>query len=54
MRYDLDWHRFVLDRPRTGKLATTRADGRPLAAPVWVDLDGDDVPFTTHEASSRA
>jgi PPOX class probable F420-dependent enzyme len=25
-----------------GKLATTRADGRPHIAPVWFDLDDDD------------
>lgn len=27
--------------PRTGKLATVRADGRPHVAPVWYDLDPD-------------
>ena len=27
--------------PRTGKLATVRADGRPHVAPVWYDLDDD-------------
>ena len=28
--------------PRTGKLASVRADGRPHLAPVWYDVDGDD------------
>ncbi len=27
--------------PRTAKLATVRADGRPHVAPVWFDVDGD-------------
>jgi PPOX class probable F420-dependent enzyme len=39
---------FLLARPaRTGKLATVRRDGRPHVVPVWFDLDGDDVVFTT-------
>jgi PPOX class probable F420-dependent enzyme len=34
------WPRFVLEAPaRTAKLAVVRADGSPLVAPVWVDLD---------------
>jgi hypothetical protein len=32
---------------RTAKLAVVRADGAPHVAPVWVDLDGDDVVFMT-------
>jgi PPOX class probable F420-dependent enzyme len=31
----------------TGKLAVVRADGSPHVAPVWTDLDGDDVVFMT-------
>jgi PPOX class probable F420-dependent enzyme len=27
--------------PRTAKLATVRADGRPHVAPVWFDVDSD-------------
>jgi hypothetical protein len=30
---------FVLAAPRTAKVATVRADGRPHVAPVWIDLD---------------
>ena len=34
--------------PRTGKLATVRADGRPHLAPVWYDVDdGSTVVFNT-------
>jgi PPOX class probable F420-dependent enzyme len=43
-----EWHKFVLAQPaRTAALAVVRDDGRPLVAPVWVDLDGDDVILTT-------
>jgi PPOX class probable F420-dependent enzyme len=42
------WREFVLAAPaRTAKLAVVRADGSPHVAPVWVDLDGDDVMFMT-------
>ncbi len=42
------WQAFVTALPaRTAKLAVTRADGSPHVAPVWVDLDGDDVVFMT-------
>jgi PPOX class probable F420-dependent enzyme len=42
------WREFVLAAPaRTGKLAVVRADGSPHVAPVWTDLDGDDVVFMT-------
>jgi PPOX class probable F420-dependent enzyme len=42
------------DPPHTGKLATTRLDGRPHVAPIWfaLDLDGSIV-FTTHEESLK-
>ena len=34
--------------PRTAKLATVRADGRPHLAPVWYDVDDDgSVVFST-------
>lgn len=40
--------------PRTGKLATVRADGRPHVAPVWYELDDDgSVVFTTGEATVK-
>jgi PPOX class probable F420-dependent enzyme len=42
------WRGFLLEQPaRTAKLAVVRADGSPQVVPVWVDLDGDDVVFTT-------
>ncbi len=45
---------FLLAQPRTAKLATVRADGRPHVAPVWFDLDGDDLFFTTGHATVKA
>ncbi len=45
---------FLLDRARTAKLATVRADGRPHVAPIWFDLDGDDLIFTTWHESVKA
>jgi PPOX class probable F420-dependent enzyme len=42
------WQQFVAALPaKTAKLAIVRADGSPHVAPVWVDLDGDDVIFMT-------
>jgi PPOX class probable F420-dependent enzyme len=45
---------FLLEGTRTGKFATTRADGRPHVTPVWFTLDGDDLVFTTDAASLKA
>ncbi|MET8573576.1 PPOX class F420-dependent oxidoreductase [Streptomyces sp. NPDC005012] len=44
---DREWRDFVTAGTRTGKLATTRADGSPHVAPVWFTLDGDEVVLTT-------
>jgi hypothetical protein len=42
------WQSFVSALPaRTGKLALVRADGSPHVAPVWVDLDGDELVLMT-------
>jgi PPOX class probable F420-dependent enzyme len=42
-----EYHSFLYDRARTATLATVRADGRPHAAPVWFDVDGDTFVFTS-------
>ncbi|MGM1063552.1 PPOX class F420-dependent oxidoreductase [Saccharothrix sp. Mg75] len=48
------WREFVAETPpRTGKLAVVRKDGSPHVTPVWVDLDGDALVFTTHPATIK-
>ncbi len=45
---------FLAQGTRTGKLATVRTDGRPHVIPVWFELDGDTLVFTTGESSVKA
>jgi PPOX class probable F420-dependent enzyme len=47
------WREFVAGQPRTAKLATVRRDGSPHVAPVWVAFDGDEIVFTTGEATVK-
>ena len=49
-----EWRAFLTHGTRTGKLATTRADGRPHVVPIWYVLDGDDLVFTTGAGSVKA
>jgi PPOX class probable F420-dependent enzyme len=49
-----EYKSFLLNEARTAKLATVRRDGRPHVAPVWFDLDGDDLVFTTWHESVKA
>jgi PPOX class probable F420-dependent enzyme len=49
-----EYRAFLLERPRTAKLATVRADGRPHVAPIWFDLDGDALVFTTWHTTVKA
>ena len=44
---------FLLLGTKTGKLATVRKDGRPHVVPIWYDLDGDALVFTTGEQSVK-
>jgi PPOX class probable F420-dependent enzyme len=50
---DVEWKQFVAAGTRTGKLATTRLDGRPHVMPVWFVLDGDDLVFNTGAATVK-
>jgi PPOX class probable F420-dependent enzyme len=48
------WREFIMASPaRTAKLAVVRADGSPHVAPVWVDLDGDQIVFMTSAATIK-
>jgi PPOX class probable F420-dependent enzyme len=38
---------FLTHGTRTGKLGWVAADGRPLVAPVWFVVEGDDLLFNT-------
>jgi PPOX class probable F420-dependent enzyme len=51
---DAEIKAFLLAGTRTGKLATVRADGRPHVAPIWFDLDGNTLVFTTWHESVKA
>jgi PPOX class probable F420-dependent enzyme len=53
---DAEWRAFVSEGTRTGKLATTRHDGRPHVVPIWFVLDGEDFVFNTgaHSIKGRA
>lgn len=52
---DAEWRAFLLARPaRTAKVGTVRADGRAHVVPVWFDLDGDEVIFTTWHQTVKA
>src|SRR5438132_5474745 len=45
---------FLLHGTRTAKLATVRKDGRPHVVPIWFDLDGDTLVFTTAQTTIKA
>ena len=47
------WHAFLLTGTKTAKLATVRADGRPHVAPIWYDLDGNDLIFMTGKGTVK-
>lgn len=44
---DAEWRAFLQEGTRTGKLATTRRDGRPHVVPIWFVFEGDDLVFNT-------
>jgi len=44
---------FLTLGTRTGKLAYTARDGRPLVAPIWFAVDQGDVVFNTGSATAK-
>ncbi|UGT57882.1 PPOX class F420-dependent oxidoreductase [Nocardia asteroides] len=45
---------FLSHGTRTGKVAYTGADGRPLVTPVWFIVEGDELVFNTGKSSAKA
>jgi PPOX class probable F420-dependent enzyme len=45
---------FLTAQVHTAKIATVRDDGRPHVAPIWFDLDGDTLMFTTWHTTVKA
>ena len=50
---ETEWKEFITQGTRTGKLATTRKDGRPHVVPIWFVLDGDELVFNTGERTVK-
>ena len=44
---------FLLEGTRTGKLAFTASDGRPLVAPVWFVVEDDTIVFNTGGTTAK-
>ena len=44
----------LLDRPNFAHFATLMADGSPLATPVWIGRDGNNLVICTSEGSLKA
>lgn len=48
-----DVRAFLSHGTRTGKLGWVAADGRPLVAPVWFIVDGDELVFNTGARTAK-
>ena len=48
-----DVRAFLSHGTRTGKLGWVAADGRPLVAPVWFVVEGDEVVFNTGAGTAK-
>ena len=48
-----EWRQLVLEKPRPAIAAVVVDGDRPLATPVWIDLDGDQIVFTTNRKSAK-
>ena len=44
---DPEIHAFLTSGTRTGKLGWTASDGRPVVAPIWFLVEGDEIVFNT-------
>ncbi|HLQ30747.1 MAG TPA: PPOX class F420-dependent oxidoreductase [Ktedonobacteraceae bacterium] len=52
--FTLEQQAFLLEKTHTGKLATVRKDGRPHVVPIWFELDGETIVFTTGHTTVKA
>lgn len=50
---DSDVRAFLQRGTRTGKLAYATADGRPLVAPIWFVVDGEEIVFNTGRDTAK-
>ncbi|MBV9093209.1 MAG: PPOX class F420-dependent oxidoreductase [Streptosporangiaceae bacterium] len=50
---DSEINAFLMAGTRTGKLAYTSADGRPLAAPVWFIVENGCIVFNTGKETAK-
>lgn len=48
------WKDFILAEPRPAIGAVTLSDGRPHATPIWIDVDGSELVFTTWHEGVKA
>jgi PPOX class probable F420-dependent enzyme len=52
--FEPDIRAFLTAGTRTGKVGYVAVDGRPLVAPVWFVLDGDELVFNTGANTAKA
>ncbi|MBF6355581.1 PPOX class F420-dependent oxidoreductase [Nocardia higoensis] len=45
---------FLTHGTRTGKLAFVASDGRPVVAPIWFLVEGEEIVFTTGADTGKA
>ena len=48
-----DVRQFLTTGTRTGKLGWVASDGRPLVAPIWFVVEGDDLLFNTGARTAK-
>jgi len=48
-----DARAFLTEGTRTGKLGWVADDGRPLVAPIWFVVEGDEVVFNTGAGTAK-
>lgn len=51
--FEPDVRDFLLAGTHTGKLGYTASDGRPLVAPVWFVVEGDELVFNTGAGTAK-